>query len=472
MPEEIERIRLELEEAKKAIRMKDQSIADLSRRIQNLQGKLDTLQRERPKLTPEDLIDAFKTALVKMQEGLRISEGRVDYIISNFDTDLKAFVTLDEEGNINFQLPKLEDIIPFENLSTLHFSIKPVSRAPAPPPGTAEVPSLIGMPKDAALDSIKTAKFKVGAIKERISVTAPGTVIEQRPDRYSRAQIGSPIDLIVSKVREAKVPNVIGMDRDNAIEVIKSAGLTVGIIRERVSDSPPGTVIGQSIAADTLVPVETSTDLTIAKPETVTVPDVVGKRTKDARQTVKKAKLKVGEIAEKPSAELEDTVIEQTPEAGKEVPVETLINLVVAKPEMMKVPDVIGMKREEALEILERTKLTVGTILEKESRELPGIVIEQKPEAGAGVPVDTAIGITLSKPEIVVVPSLIGLKREEAQRVASESDLRIGKIIKRRSRKAKGTIIGQKPIQGTRVSPGASIRLTISTGMAPARIAR
>ncbi|MFX0199204.1 MAG: PASTA domain-containing protein [Candidatus Hodarchaeota archaeon] len=472
MPEEIERLKRELEEAKETIRIKDHRITDLSKEIQDLRGKLDTLQRERPKLAPENLIDSFGIALVKMQEGLKVGEGRVDYMISKFDIDLKAAVTLDEQGSINFQLPKLEDIIPFENLSTLHLSMKPVPRPSAPPPETAEVPSLIGMSKDAALESIKTAKFKVGTIKERTSVTAPGTVIEQSPDRYSRVKIGSPIDLIISKVREAKVPNVIGMDKDDAIEVIRSARLAVGKITEQVSDSPPGTVISQSIAADTLVPVETSIDLLIAKPEMVTVPDVVGKGIKDARKTIEKAKLKVGEIAEKPSAEPKDTVIEQSPEAGKEVPVETLINLVAAKPEMMKVPNVIGMKREEAVEIIERTKLKVGRILEKESEEPPDIVIEQKPEAGVKVAVDTAIDITLSKPEMVVVPNLIGLRREEAERVASETHLKIGKIIVRKSKKPKDTIIGQKPNQGTKVPGGASIGLTISKGMTPPTIAR
>lgn len=209
MPEDIKKIIRESEEVKETSRIKDQRITDLNKEIEDLRGKLDTFQRERPKLKPENLISSFRTALQKMQEGLKICEGRVDYIVSKFDVDLKLNVTLDEQGSINFQLPKLEDIIPSENLSTLHLSIKPIPKAPAPPSDTAEVPNLIGMTKDIALGTIKKAKLKTGKITERVSLTAPRTVIEQDPAPYSRTLIGSPIDMIISKVREVKVPNVV-----------------------------------------------------------------------------------------------------------------------------------------------------------------------------------------------------------------------------------------------------------------------
>jgi serine/threonine-protein kinase len=351
MLEEIEKIKRELEEAKETIRIKDQRIIDLTNKMQDLRKKLDILQRERPKLKPENLISSFKTALEKMQEGLRMGEGRVDYMVSKFDIDLKVNVTLDEQGNINFQLPKLEDVIPSENLSTLSLSIKPVPKVLGPPPDTVEVPNLIGMLKDVALESIKKAKLKEGKITERVSLTAPGTVIEQDPVPYSRTLIGSPIDLIISKVREVKVPNLIGMDKDNAIDIIRISKLAVGKITEEVSDSPPGTVFSQSITADTLVPVGTAIDLLIAKPKMVSVPDVIGKKIKDARKIIGEAKLRVGKITKEPSGELKDTVIKQSPEAGKNVSVRTAIDLVIARPKKYIKPE--DVPEEEAKRVLD-----------------------------------------------------------------------------------------------------------------------
>ena len=465
MPEDISRIRRELEEAKATIRIKDQKIADLNRGKQDLQVKLDILQRERPKLKPENLIFSFKTALEKMQEGLKISEGRVDYIVSKFDADLKVNVTLDEEGNINFQLPKLEDIIPSENLSNLRLSIKQVPKAPTPSPETVEVPNLLGMPKDAAFGYIRKANLTVGEITERISQTPPTTILEQYPEPYSRTLVGSPIELTISKVTEVKMPNLIGMDKDTAMNTIKRSKLTVGEITEEASDSPPGTVISQSITADTEVPIETSIAISIAKPEMVTVPDVIGKRIKDARKDIENARLEVGKITEEPSEKAKGTVIKQSYEAGKDVFVGTPIDLVIAaRPKSVIVPNVTGMSRGLATETLEKAELGVGKILEKPDRKRPGTVIAQNPGAGKEVPISTAVNITPSKAETVVVPNLVGMKREQAERSVKRAPLKIEEITERLSREPKGMVIEQKPSEGVEVSAGTSITLLISRG--------
>jgi len=151
----------------------------------------------------------------------------------------------------------------------------------------------------------------------------------------------------------------------------------------------------------------------IAKPEMVKVPNVVGKKKEETIGIIESAKLKMGRILEKKSEKPPDTVIEQIPEAGKEVPVGTSINLVVAKPEMVKVPNVVRKKKEEAIGIIESAKLKVGRILEKESKEPPGIVIEQRPQAGEGIPVGSPIDLVIAKSERVRVPNAVGKKKEE-----------------------------------------------------------
>jgi len=461
MPEDVERIRRELEEAKETVRIKDQRITDLNKETQDLRGKLDTLQRERPKLKPENLISSFKTALEKMQEGLKIGEGRVDYIISRFDTDLKVNVTLDEQGNINFQLPKLEDIIPPDNLSTLRLSIKPVPKAPAPPPDTVEVPNLIGTPKDAALESIEKANLKAGQITERVSSTAPGTVIEQDPVPYSRTLSGSPIDLIISRVREVKVPNVIGMDKDNATDTIVTSKLTIGKIAEEVSDSPPGTVISQSITASTLVPVESSIDLVIAK-EQVKVPNVIGMDRDNATDTIVTSKLTVGKITEEKSDSPAGTVISQSITADTLVPVGTSIDLLIAKPETVRAPDVIGKRIRDAKRVIVRAKLEVGKITEEPSGEPRDTVIKQSPEAGKDVPVGTPMDLMIARPEVVTVPNVTGMPRELAARTLESAKLRVGRIMEKPGREPPGTVIQQEPEAEEKVQLNTSVDITLS----------
>lgn len=464
MPQDIESIKRQLREAKEAIRAKDQAIADLNKRIQDLEGELHALQTERPKLSPDNLLSSFGAALEKMQDGLRGREGPINYVVSNLDTDLKVNVTLDERGSIAFELPRSGEVASSESLSTLRFSIKPTPKAPAALPGTMEVPNLIAMHVDAALDCIRKAKLAKGEIAERVSLAAPGTVVEQHPAPYSRIPIASSVALIICKVKEVRVPNLIGMNEDDAIDMIGKSKLTVGKMTLEFSDSRPNTVISQSITAGTLVRVETSIDLLIAKLEMAAVPRVVGRKLKDARRAIQKARLNVGAIAKAPSEETEGTVIEQSPGPDKEVPVGTQVDMVTATPEVVTVPNVTGMPKESAADIFAGAKLRVGRITERRDREQPGIVIEQRPRSGAKVPINTAVDIVVSKPQVVRVPSLLGLNREKAEGVARENDLRIGNIAWRKSGKPEGMIIAQKPRQGAEVAAGTPISLTISKG--------
>jgi serine/threonine-protein kinase len=464
MPDEIEELKRLLAEARETIRVQEQRIGHLRVEKQELQDKLDILQRERPRLSPESLMDSFRTALTKMQEGLKTGEGRVNYVLRGFDTDLKTAVTLDDEGNVNFMLPRLEDVVPFENLSTIRFSIAPVPRQPAPPPSTGQIPNLIGLSRDAALRALKAAEFTVGEVDERPSVMPPGTVIEQNPEPYVQAELAMAIDLVISRARETKVPDVIGMERANAIEVIEAARLRVGDVAEEFSDSPPGTVIGQGIPGGTVVPIDMAVALTIAKPEMTKVPDLIGTLVDRAREIVKGARLRIGEMVQEASDSLPGTVIRQRPRAEAEVAINTRVNLVVAKSKRIAVPAVRGLTREAALEAIEGAGLKIGDVVHEMSDEPPGTVIGLHPTAGAEIPPGTAVVVTVSRSETVIVPDLAGLPQDEAERVAAWHDLKVGRIIRRRSREPAGTVIGQKPEPREKVPAGTSIQLTVPIG--------
>ena len=81
-----------------------------------------------------------------MQEGLDTGQGRVNYIVNNLEIELKTAITLDDEGNINFQLPKVEDVIPLENLSKMNLSVTTAPKPAVPPVDTREIPGVIGLP--------------------------------------------------------------------------------------------------------------------------------------------------------------------------------------------------------------------------------------------------------------------------------------------------------------------------------------
>jgi beta-lactam-binding protein with PASTA domain len=465
MADEIEECERQLEEAREQIRAQKKMIEDLQAENEELREQLRVLKRKRPQLSPESLMDSFRVALSKMEEGLAAKgKGRVNYALKTFDTDLKTALTLDDEGNVNFMLPKAEDIIPSENLSTIRFRIASVPAPEVPPPSTGQIPNLYGKSKDAAVAAIEAAEFVVGDVEERASTLAPGTVIEQDPEPYAIAELGMTVDLVVSRARETQVPEVIGLELDAAVEVLESARLSVGQVTEEVSDSPPGTVIGQGIPGGTTVALNTAVDLIVAKAATTEVPDLIGAPLDRAREMLKKARLRAGPISREASEKPEGTVIRQQPQAGSEVAVNARVRLVVARPRQATVPHVLGMDLERALEAIEEAGLETDEVVHEPSDERPGTVIAVEPEGGTEVEPGSEVTVIVSKSQRVIVPDLTGLTQEEAERVARHHDLKVGRIIRRRSRESEGTIIGQKPEGGTEVRAGTSIRLTLPIG--------
>ena len=125
-----------------------------------------------------------------MQEGLDTGQGRVNYIVNNLEIELKTAITLDDEGNINFQLPKVENVIPLENLSKMNLSVTTAPNPAVPPVDTREIPGVIGLPREQAVELLKHGGFKIGVVTEKLSNTPAGTVIAQEPERYMRSAVG------------------------------------------------------------------------------------------------------------------------------------------------------------------------------------------------------------------------------------------------------------------------------------------
>lgn len=396
MTEDLEELKRKLAEANETIRAKDQEISNLNAQVLDLRGKLDILQRQRPKLSPQNLTASFRNALAKMEEGLEIGEGRVNYVVSNLDIELKTAITLDDEGNINFQLPKVEDIIPLENLSLMTLSMKAMPKAVSPPAGTREVPTVIGLSQEKAVEVLSAAGFKVGSITEKLSNTPAKTVIAQDPERYTLAPVGIAVDLVTSKIRETKVPNLIGQSLEDALDIMAANDLLPGEISEDISDSPPGTVIHQSIEPGAVVGIGTKVDLVIAKAEMVIVPDLVGNSLEEAKRKLTRGKLKVGQVTVKSSSKPGGTVLRQEPKAGLEVSVDSQVNLVVSKPEKIKVPDLSDMRPEKAERALNQAGLKVGKIIHRRSSKPRDTVIGQSPSPGDEVEVGTLVDLTLS----------------------------------------------------------------------------
>ncbi|NIA11333.1 MAG: DUF4332 domain-containing protein [Nitrospiraceae bacterium] len=243
----------------------EKRVRELETENLKLSKNISKLQIERPKIPSARLITSFRDALDDMQVSLESRKGKTKYLVSDVNISLKANVSY-EGDQIHFQLPKLDDIISPDNLSTVNFRIKSMPEIREDIFGYEEVMDLTGMNIEKGEDLIIEKGFKVGEVEYRYTERIePDMIVGQMPSPFSLAPPGSLIDLAVSKRAMVEVPNFLGLSLDKAKKVFESAELTVGDISERVSESPEGTVISQSIKAGEEVHHGTSIDLVIAK---------------------------------------------------------------------------------------------------------------------------------------------------------------------------------------------------------------
>ena len=132
------------------------------------------------------------------------------------------------------------------------------------------------------------------------------------------------------------------------------------------------------------------------------------------------------------------------------------------KPNEVDVPNVIGMKLDEA-----KTKLALqplnSEVLFQRAKPLqrPGVVIRQIPEKGTLSSYDKVI-IILAKPVNGLVPDVEGLNLAEARAKLKSLGLRLraGAFVQGRS----GRVVAQQPRAGGAAKPGMTITLLLGRG--------
>jgi eukaryotic-like serine/threonine-protein kinase len=120
-------------------------------------------------------------------------------------------------------------------------------------PKLTKVPVLVGAQRGAAVERLRGRGLEA-SVSEEESSSPKGQVISQSPEAGSEVEAGSTVSIVVSGGEEeegAKVPNVIGKLRSEAVEAVRGAGLQPSVEEEetevpsqvgRVTDQfpPPG----------------------------------------------------------------------------------------------------------------------------------------------------------------------------------------------------------------------------------------
>lgn len=191
-------------------------------------------------------------------------------------------------------------------------------------------------------------------------------------------------------VGEIKVPPVEGLPVDEARRILKETGLQVSVNEQYDSEKEKGIVIKQTPEKDEVVKKGRSVLLLVSKgQDLVEVPNVIGHDYEEARLTLINEGFSVDPPQEVYSSEIvEGKVAEQEPNGKTQAPRGSRIQLSIslgAKPELQKVPNIIGLTQEAARAELSRLGLELDeNIGQVESNDyLSGQIVNQDPASGA-----------------------------------------------------------------------------------------
>jgi eukaryotic-like serine/threonine-protein kinase len=203
-------------------------------------------------------------------------------------------------------------------------------------PGSAEVPSTAGQTEEEATNQLEAAGFEVNVKRINSESVEPGLVVYSEPRGGNTATKGSTVTLFVSRgPKLTKVPVLVGSQREEAVQRLRSRGLEASISEEE-SSSRQGQVIAQSPDAGTAVEPGATVAIVVSSGEEeeaqARVPNVIGKLRAEAVDAIRAAGLQ-------PSVEEEETevtgkvgrVTDQFPPPGTEAEPGATVTITVGK---------------------------------------------------------------------------------------------------------------------------------------------
>ena len=252
---------------------------------------------------------------------------------------------------------------------------------------TYPVPDLGGRPVAEVTVPRHYPHFRVVRHTVRERGAPVGVVLRQHPEAGTRHRAG-PVTVDVSAGQPlVAVPDLLGLNQDQAQQRLASVNLVLGVVNQTFSDTvAPGRVAtfdgqGSQLEEGSKVNITLS-----GGARYITMPDLTGQTADAATATLASLGVTKEHVASDP--EFSDTVpvgvvMSTTPAAGAQGDRGGTITLTVSKgPDTVAVPDVVGLSPDKARAALAARGLTVGATYGPPG---PSVVIAVRPGAGAVV---------------------------------------------------------------------------------------
>jgi beta-lactam-binding protein with PASTA domain len=343
-----------------------------------------------------------------------------------------------------------------------------------PDPPTCVVPDVLRYREQDLRQTLAAERLILGKVYQKEADMSPGTVLDQAPKPRTVVKCGSQVDVMLSAepvCRSRTVPQLLGRDDRSAYDVIRRAGLRIGATNKRESDQPAGTIVGQSPSPNDAVPCDAAIDVWISVPVAPTrVPLLEGSDTDAAIRKLRDAGLRLGTTAQRESTQTAGTVVDQSPAAGTIARPGDAVNVWMAVPPPLVMPNLRGRDRVAANEILRSIGLQITEASDRQSEAPSGTVVEQSPAAGTTVKPGNPVRIWLAIPILVEVPNLVGRAARDAAAVLQDNRLRNRAVQSRESSGPRGVVLEQAPRAGDRVPAGTAVTVWVAAPIPPVRV--
>ncbi len=202
-------------------------------------------------------------------------------------------------------------------------------------PRSQEVPRLIGMPLSEAREALDELGLTVADTEYVNHPEAPRmNVVWQDPPASVAVPEGARVTLSVSSgPRPVQVPDITGYERDVAILLIETAGLTVARVDTGLAPAERGVVVSSDPTAGRSLNPGSGVAIFVSVGEsTIRIPDLTGLTVEEAQELLEEAGLVLGTPRMRTTSSHDpDLIFEQSPAGGTLSAPGAAVNVTVAR---------------------------------------------------------------------------------------------------------------------------------------------
>lgn len=320
-----------------------------------------------------------------------------------------------------------------------------------------DIPQVLGLEEYQAVAVVEEAGFTPVTDTRYHNEVPAGSIIGTDPSFGERLPRGEDVTILVSQGR----PVVPDLGEDRSVETVRSAledrtFVWVDAPGEYSDDIPEGQVASTTPPPGTDLDIGSHVQVHLSRgPAPVAIPDVSGMGVDQATRVLENAGINVERVEEAFDPETpRGRVFATSPDIASEVSRGDEIVLRVSN--AIEVPDVLGMREDEALEALAEAGVTVASTstVEGEAARTADTVVAISPEAGELInPADPQVSLGLAGQ--VEVPSLLGRRVDDARDYLED----IGLTLVADGNDDDDRILTQSPRARSAVSAGSEVEV-------------